>query len=96
MKFVSVRNAKANLSAYLDKAQQESVVVTAHGKPKCVVIGIEDYDMEEVILMASPNFWKMIEERRRQPKTSLEEFERTLASKEKKARKTQQRYKKAG
>ena len=83
MKFVGVRDAKAHLSAYMEKSQQEGVVVTSHGKPQCVVIGVEGYDMEEVVLMANSSFWKMIETRGKQPRTSLDEFERVLAHKSK-------------
>ena len=83
MKFVSIRDAKAHLSEYLEKSQREGVVVTNHGKPQCVVIGIEGYDMEEVVMMTNPNFWKMIEARRKQPRTPLDDFERELAQKRK-------------
>ncbi|MBI4403785.1 MAG: type II toxin-antitoxin system Phd/YefM family antitoxin [Deltaproteobacteria bacterium] len=84
MKFVSIRDAKAHLSEYLEKSQREGVVLTNHGKPQCVVIGIEGYDMEEVVMMTNPNFWKMIETRRKQPRTSLDNFERELAHRKKK------------
>ncbi len=86
MKFVSVRDAKAHLSEYMEKSQHEGVVVTSHGKPQCVVIGVEGYDMEEVVMMANPNFWKMIEARRKQPRTTLEKFERELAAKPRRRR----------
>jgi prevent-host-death family protein len=79
MKFISVRDAKARLSACLKVSQTEGVVVTHHGRPKSVVIGVEGYNMEDVVLMLSPSFWKMIESRRRQPRTSLDAFERDLA-----------------
>lgn len=79
MKFVSVRDAKAHLSEYLEESQREGVIVTNHGKPQCVVIGVEGYDMEEVVMMANPKFWEMIEARRKQPRTPLVEFERELA-----------------
>ena len=82
MKFVHVRDAKAPLG--------ESVVVTSHGKPKSVVIGVEG--------MLSPEFWKMIEARRQQPRTTLADLERELARDDKKpaARARRPRTKRAG
>ena len=81
MKFVSVRDAKAHLSDCLDASQGESVVVTHHGKPKSIVIGVEGYALDEVVLMLNPDFWELIESRRRQPRSSLEDFEKELTSK---------------
>ena len=78
MRFISVREAKSRFSACLEESQKKGVVVTNHGRPKSVVIGVEGYDMHDVMLMLDPSFWKMIEARRRQPKTSLAEFERQL------------------
>ncbi len=97
MKLVSVRDAKTHLSACLEDSQKEGVVVTHHGKPRSVVIGVEGYDLEDVMLMLDPTFWKMIESRRRQSRTSLAEFERELAlERSKPARRHRGRVKKAG
>lgn len=80
MKLISVRDAKTHLSACLADSQRDSVVVTHHGKPKSVVIGVEGYSIDELVLMFSPQFWKMIEARRRQPRTPLEHFEQELSA----------------
>jgi prevent-host-death family protein len=97
MKLVTVRDAKTHLSACLEDSQKEGVVVTHHGKPRSVVIGVEGYDLAEVMLMLAPSFWKLIESRRRQPRTSLTEFERELALEERKpTRERRRRAKKAG
>lgn len=97
MKLVSVRDAKTHLSACLEDSQKEGVVVTHHGKPRSVVIGVEGYDLEEVMLMLDPSFWTLIESRRRQSRSSLAEFERELAlEKSKPARQHRGRIKKAG
>jgi len=78
MRLVSVRDAKTHLSACLDSSQKEGIVVTHHGKPRSVVIGVEGYDLGDVMLMLNPDFWKMIESRRKQRRTSIEDFEREL------------------
>jgi prevent-host-death family protein len=65
MKVVAVREAKASLSEYIDKAQRDRVLITKHGKPVALVIGVEGEDLENLLTMANPRFWEMIEDRRR-------------------------------
>ena len=65
MKVVAVREAKASLSEYIDKAQRDRVLITRHGKPVALVIGVEGEDLEDLLTMANPRFWEMIEDRRR-------------------------------
>ena len=65
MKVVAVREAKASLSEYIDKAQRDRVLITKHGKPAALIIGVEGEDLEDLLTMGNPLFWEMIEERRR-------------------------------
>lgn len=74
MKFMSLRDAKATLSAAIATSQEQRVVITKHGKPVCIIIGCEGYEIEDVLTAADPGFWKMIEERRSRGQT------RSLAS----------------
>jgi len=77
MKVLAMREAKAELSATLDEAQKERVLITRKGKPCAVVIGVEGRDFEDLLLMSNPKFWRMIEASRRNPKTySLDEVRR--------------------
>lgn len=73
MRVVAVREAKQRLSGYIDTAQKERVLITKHGKPAALVIGVEGHDFEDVLLMQNPRFWELIEARRRQPTVSLSE-----------------------
>lgn len=86
MKLVSVREAKSHFSACLEESQKKGVVVMSHGKPKSVVVGVEGYDLEDITLMLDPNFWRMIEARRKQARTPLEEFEKELTGPARRAR----------
>lgn len=44
MQHIQLRDAKAQLSAVVDAAQQgEAAVITRHGKPAAVVVGYEDW-----------------------------------------------------
>ncbi len=65
MKFITVREAKATLSGAIAQSQEQKVVITRHGKPACILIGCEGYEIEDVLAVADPALWKMIEERRR-------------------------------
>ncbi len=74
MKVVGLREAKQSLSVCIDKAQKDRVLITKHGKPAAVVIGVAGQEMEDVILQLDPKFWEMIEERRKKSSTvSIEE-----------------------
>ena len=47
-KSMSMREAKAKLSEAIDTSQQAYVLVTRHGKPAAVIIGVEGRDFFEV------------------------------------------------
>ena len=79
MKVIAVREAKQQLSACIDEAQRDRVLITKHGKPAALVIGVEGKDLEELMLVSNPRFWRLIEERRAsRPSVSLEEARRQL------------------
>jgi prevent-host-death family protein len=65
MKVVTLRDAKAHLSAVVEDANTERVLITSNGEPAAVLIGVKGQDMEEVMLTSNPKFWAMIEESRR-------------------------------
>jgi prevent-host-death family protein len=78
MKETTLEQFAQDPHAFLEAAQHERVLVTRHGKPLAVVIGVENKDEEDFDLEASPEFWQMIEERRRRPTVSLKDVEATL------------------
>ena len=83
MKVLATREAKAGLSATLDEAQHERVLITRNGKPSAIVIGVEGHDFEDVLLMSNPKFWEMIEASRKDPTTySMEEVRKHFAEKD--------------
>jgi prevent-host-death family protein len=69
MKVMTLRDAKAHLSAVVEEANSDRVLITSNGQPAAVVIGVKGQDMEEVMLTSNPKFWEMIEESRKQDKT---------------------------
>jgi prevent-host-death family protein len=83
MKVLAMREAKAGLSATLDEAQHERVLITRNGKPSAVVIGVEGREFEDVMLMSNPKFWEMIEASRKNPTTySMDEVRKYFAEKD--------------
>jgi prevent-host-death family protein len=79
MKTIGVRELQKQLKDCVDTAQTEQVVITRHGKPAAVCIGVEGYDWEDLLWMTDKSFWQMIGERRqRHPTMSQEELEAEL------------------
>jgi prevent-host-death family protein len=78
MKTVALREAKQSLSGYVKHAQRERVLITRHGKPAALVIGVEGQEIEDVLLRQDPVFWKLIEERRRQRTVPLTYVRKSL------------------
>ena len=78
MRVIALREAKQQLSGCVVRAQRERVLITKHGRPAALMIGVEGHDLEDVLLMQNPRFWKMIEGRRREPTLGLDEVRRQL------------------
>ena len=79
MKVIDVGEAESHLGDCLAEAQRERVVITRDGKPTGLLTGVEGYDLEDLFYASDPDFWKMIEERRRQPTVDQEQVDRLLA-----------------
>ena len=78
MKTIAVRYLQKRVRECVDASQRERVVVTRHGRPAAVLIGVEGQDWEDLVLQMSPDFWRMIQRRRRQKTIPLAEVRRRL------------------
>jgi prevent-host-death family protein len=78
MKSITVRELQRKIRECVRLSQKESVVVTRHGRPAAIVIGVEGQDWEDLVLRRSPAFWKMIERRRKEKTVPLQEMRRRL------------------
>ena len=79
MKVVALGKAKNELSAYVEEAQRDRVLVTRHGRPAALIIGVEGEEFEDLMTRSDPEFWQMIEARRKTSKTiSADEMRRRL------------------
>ena len=73
-----MRDLKKRVKECVDDAQEDRVVITRHGKPAAVLVGVEGDDWEAVVLQTDPTFWKLIRERRKQPTISLSQLKTRL------------------
>jgi len=83
MKTIPVRDLQKKIKECVDQAQRDRVVITRHGKPAAVLVGVEGEEWEDVILQTDPAFWKLIRARRKQPTLSLDELKKRLGMKTK-------------
>lgn len=83
MKTVTARELQKKIKECVDAAQEDRVVVTRRGKPAAVLVGVEGNDWEDLVLQNSPAFWRLIEERRKQPTISLRELRSRLKKRKK-------------
>jgi prevent-host-death family protein len=79
MRTVSVRELQGSIKRCVDDSQKDRIVVTQHGEPSAVIIGVKGMDWESVVLETNPRFWKTIRKRRAQPTLPIEEARARLA-----------------
>jgi prevent-host-death family protein len=78
MKTIIGNTNDSQLTDVLDSAQAEKVLITRNGRPSAIVIGVEDYDAEDLLLASSTEFWGMIQNRREGRLLPLAEVKRQL------------------
>jgi prevent-host-death family protein len=83
MKTIPVRDLQKRIKECVDQAQLDRVVITRHGKPAAVLVGVEGEEWEDVVLQTDPAFCKLIRSRRKQPTLSLDELKKRLGIKTK-------------
>jgi prevent-host-death family protein len=52
MKIASVADVKANFSSYIKESERGAVVVTRNGRPVAVLLGVQDDDEVERLIMS--------------------------------------------
>jgi antitoxin (DNA-binding transcriptional repressor) of toxin-antitoxin stability system len=82
MKETTVERFSEDPQNFLRVAQQEQVLVTQDGKPLALLVGLENKDREDWELETSPDFWRMVYERRGRPTLPLEELKASLLNDE--------------
>jgi prevent-host-death family protein len=64
VKVAPLAEVKTRLSAYLKQAQHDSLLITRHGRPVALVLGVEGESLEDLLTSADPELWRMIAARR--------------------------------
>jgi prevent-host-death family protein len=83
MKTVTLCDLQKRVKECVDGAQEDRLVITRHGKPAAVMVGVEGEDWEAVVLQTDPKFWKLIRTCRMQPTISLGQLKGRLRIKAK-------------
>lgn len=65
MKTISVRELQKCIKECVDHSQKACVVVTRHGRPSAILIGVEGKDWEHLVTHTAPELSKYIAERPR-------------------------------
>ena len=76
MKTINVRDLQQHVRDCVKASQRDRLVVTRHGIPTALIIGVEGTDWETLALQTNPSFWRMIEKRRSDKTISLERMRR--------------------
>ena len=80
MKTVSVRELQKKIGECVDAAQNDRVVVTRHGKPALLLVGVEGKDWETLFWETDEQIWQTLAERRQEKTITLAEMRRRLKS----------------
>ncbi len=82
MKTINVRELQKHVRGCVKASQRGRVVVTRHGVPTALIIGVEGTDWETLALQTNPAFWRMIEKRRSEKTVSLGTMRRLVNAKD--------------
>jgi len=80
MKTIGVRELQKRIRECVDTSQAEGVVITRNGKPASIVIGVEGFDWEDIVIQSDPAFWTTIRERRKEKSVSADKMRRWVLS----------------
>ena len=62
--------------SFLVASKEDQVIVTRNGNPIGVYFGLHGLDQEQIELGLSDKFWKLMEDRGKEPRVSLEDVEK--------------------
>ncbi len=74
MKTVSVRDLQKKIRDCVEASQTERVVITRHGRPAAILVGVEGEEWESVVLETNEAFWDLIQARRGERTVPLSEL----------------------
>jgi len=86
MKIVPLAEVKNRFSAYIDESSESPVIVTRNGRPVAMIIGVQNEDdLDSLLLAHNPRFVQLLEEARQRVRmtggVSLADFRQHLEGK---------------
>jgi prevent-host-death family protein len=72
MKTMTVFEARNHFARTIEAAREDVVIVTRNGRPVAAIQGIDDDDIEDLLLERSEQFWAMIARARRGKPVAIE------------------------
>jgi len=69
MKTISVRELQKCIKDCVDHSQKACVVVTRHGRPSAILVGVEGKDWEQLVTQTAPELAKHIAAKPRRGRT---------------------------
>jgi|ERR1043166_4517924 len=72
MKTMTVFEARNHFARTLEAAKEDVIIVTKNGRPVAAIQGIDDDDVEDLLLERSERFWGMIARARRGKAITIE------------------------
>lgn len=69
MKAVPFNEVRAELARCLDQSQVDRVLITRHGRPVAVLIGVEDLALEDLLGADEREVWELLQGRPHKPRS---------------------------
>ena len=82
MKTVTVFEARNHFAKTLEAAKKDVIIVTRNGRPVAAIQGIDDDDLEDLLLERSERFWAMIARARRGKPVAIETLRKQLGGRQ--------------
>jgi prevent-host-death family protein len=79
MKTMTVFEARNHFARTLEAAKEDVIIVTKNGRPVAAIQGIDDDDLEDLLLERSERFWGMIARARRGKAITIEMLRKQVA-----------------
>ena len=78
MKTMTVFEARNHFARTLEAAKEDVIIVTRNGKPVAAIQGIDDDDIEDLLLERSERFWEMIARARQGKPVAIDTLRRQV------------------
>ncbi len=88
MKTMTVFEARNHFARTLEAAKEDVIIVTRNGRPVAAIQGIDDDDVEDLLLERSDRFWAMIARARRGKPVAIESLRKEVSGRQPPGRRT--------